>query len=47
MKMKKTYGYARLMEILKESTMRTTPPCPEHKRCGGCQIQEMKYGARL
>ena len=29
MKMKKTYGYARLMEILKESTMRTIPPCPE------------------
>ena len=47
MKMKKTYGYARLMEILKESTMRTTPPCPEHKRCGGCQIQALSYGSQL
>ena len=47
MKMKKTYGYARLMEILKESTMRTTPPCPEHKRCGGCQIQALSYESQL
>lgn len=47
MKMKKTYGYARLMEILKESTMRTIPPCLEHKRCGGCQIQALSYGSQL
>lgn len=35
------------MEILKESTMRTIPPCPEHKRCGGCQIQALSYGSQL
>lgn len=47
MKVKKTYGYARLMEILTPSSCRVEPPCPQHKRCGGCQIQAMSYERQL
>ena len=39
-KAKKTYGYARLMEII-------TPVCPVARQCGGCQIQQMSYSAQL
>ena len=47
MKMKKTYGYARLMEILTPSPYRVAPVCPVAKQCGGCQIQEMDYQEQL
>ena len=46
-KLKKTYGYARLMEILAPSPDRTGAPCPLHRACGGCQIQAMDYSAQL
>ena len=46
-KVKKTYGYARVEEILEPSADRTTPLCELHKRCGGCQIQAMDYKAQL
>ena len=47
MKMKKNYGYARMMEILKPSPDRTEPLCPYHKQCGGCQIQALSYEKQL
>lgn len=43
MKMKKQYGYARLMKILEPSATRVEPLCPVAKSCGGCQIQAMNY----
>ena len=47
-KAKKNYGYARLMNIVTPSENRVEKPaCPMARRCGGCQIQEMKYGAQL
>ena len=47
-KTKKNYGYARLMNIVTPSENRVEKPaCPMARRCGGCQIQEMKYGAQL
>lgn len=46
-KLKKTYGYARLEELLVPSTLRCEPRCPQHRRCGGCQIQPMSYEAQL
>ena len=36
-KVKKTYGYARVAEIIEPSECRTTPRCELHKRCGGCR----------
>ena len=47
MKMKKSYGYARLTEILEASPFRVQPVCPVAKQCGGCQIQEMDYQQQL
>lgn len=47
MKMKKTYGYARLMKILTPSPFRVKPRCPVARQCGGCQIQQMDYQEQL
>ena len=47
MKMKKTYGYARLVRLLSPSKDRVTPPCPVARQCGGCQLQAMSYEAQL
>lgn len=47
MKTKKSYGYARLEEILEPSGQRVEPVCPYHKACGGCQLQSMGYQHQL
>jgi 23S rRNA (uracil1939-C5)-methyltransferase len=47
MKLKKTYGYARLMHLVTPSADRITAPCPVARQCGGCQIQAMSYEAQL
>ncbi|MDO4474335.1 MAG: 23S rRNA (uracil(1939)-C(5))-methyltransferase RlmD [Eubacteriales bacterium] len=47
MKAKKNYGYARMMRIAEASPDRVEPRCPEARRCGGCQIQEMAYEKQL
>lgn len=46
-KLKKTYGYARLENLIRPSELRCEPRCPQHRRCGGCQIQAMSYEAQL
>ncbi|WP_219835352.1 23S rRNA (uracil(1939)-C(5))-methyltransferase RlmD [Paenibacillus sp. R14(2021)] len=47
MKVKKTYGYAKLTEIVAPSPDRVEAPCPIYKQCGGCQLQHMSYEAQL
>lgn len=47
MKLKKTYGYARLMELLGASPDRVEPKCPYYRQCGGCQIQALSYEKQL
>lgn len=47
MKMKKNYGYARLLEVLKPSSYRVEPKCAYHRQCGGCQIQAVDYAQQL
>ena len=47
MKMKKNYGYARLMEVLEPSPYRVEPKCTYHRQCGGCQIQAVDYAQQL
>ena len=39
--MKKSYGYARVIEIIKPSPNRVEAKCPIHKMCGGCDLQIM------
>lgn len=46
-KQKKTYGYARLMEIKEASPVRVEPRCLYARSCGGCQIQQMDYQKQL
>ncbi|MEG1362525.1 MAG: 23S rRNA (uracil(1939)-C(5))-methyltransferase RlmD [Lachnospiraceae bacterium] len=47
MKLKKNYGYARLLDILIPSENRAEPLCKVHRQCGGCQIQALKYEEQL
>ena len=47
MKTKKSYGYARLQEVLKPSPDRIAPACPIARACGGCTLQAMDYAAQL
>lgn len=47
MKMKKRYGYGRLLEVRKPSPYRTQPLCEYYRQCGGCQIQAMDYAQQL
>lgn len=47
MKVKKSYGFARLVRVLTPSPYRVTPPCPVARSCGGCQLQAMNYEEQL
>ena len=47
MKLKKTYGYARLVRVVSPSPDRTEAPCPLAVPCGGCQLQAMSYEKQL
>ena len=47
MKTKKSYGYARLKEVLTPSPDRIAPACPIARACGGCTLQAMDYAAQL
>lgn len=46
-KVKKSYGYGKLLEILSNSTHRVEPLCPVAKNCGGCQLQHLSYEGQL
>lgn len=46
-KLKKNYGYARLLEVLEPSPHRVEPKCRLHRQCGGCQIQALSYEKQL
>lgn len=47
MKMKKQYGFARLLEVIETSPQRTTPLCPAAGICGGCTLQHLNYEGQL
>ena len=47
MKVKKNYGFARLVEVEEPSADRVSPKCPVARPCGGCQLQSMNYEAEL
>ncbi|MBR4767920.1 MAG: 23S rRNA (uracil(1939)-C(5))-methyltransferase RlmD [Lachnospiraceae bacterium] len=47
MKLKKSYGYAKLLRVVSPSKDRIEARCPHARPCGGCQIQEMDYAAAL
>lgn len=47
LKAKKTYGYAKVEELITPSSDRVTPKCPVAGRCGGCQLQHISYPRQL
>ncbi len=48
MKCGKSYGYARVIEVLEDSgSGRVEPRCPAAGRCGGCTIQHLTYERQL
>ncbi len=46
-KLKKNYGFARLVSISEPSLDRVEPVCPVARACGGCQLQQLSYDAQL
>jgi 23S rRNA (uracil1939-C5)-methyltransferase len=39
----KSYAKAKLLEIIKPSEHRANPFCPHYFKCGGCNLQHLKY----
>ncbi|MCR5744092.1 MAG: 23S rRNA (uracil(1939)-C(5))-methyltransferase RlmD [Lachnospiraceae bacterium] len=47
MKIKKNYGFARMVRIITPSPDRVESACPIARSCGGCTLQAMSYEAQL
>lgn len=47
LKVKKNYAFAKIIEVLTPAEERVNPKCPLFKRCGGCQLQHVKYSVQL
>ncbi len=46
-KLTKSHGFAKLLEVLTPSEHRVVPPCPVYEKCGGCSIMHMDREAQL
>ena len=46
-KVKKSYAFGRLRQILKPSPYRIDPVCPVARQCGGCTLQHISYEKEL
>ncbi|WP_426351343.1 23S rRNA (uracil(1939)-C(5))-methyltransferase RlmD [Alloiococcus sp. CFN-8] len=46
-KVKKSYSYGKLLEVIEEAPNRQLPPCPVYKACGGCSLQHTTYETQL
>lgn len=46
-KVKKSYAYGKVIEILESSKERVEPVCPIYKKCGGCRLQHTTYKEQL
>jgi len=47
LKVKKSYGYGKVLNIIKRSPHRVEPRCNIADRCGGCQLQHISYDMQL
>ena len=47
LKVKGRIGYAKALEILTPADERVRARCPVFTKCGGCQLQHLRYGAQL
>ncbi|AOM83904.1 23S rRNA (uracil(1939)-C(5))-methyltransferase RlmD [Salisediminibacterium beveridgei] len=46
-KVKKQYGFGKLLKVHEASPERAEPPCPIYDRCGGCSLQHLSYAGQL
>lgn len=46
-KVNKSYGFGKLIEVITPSEERREPSCPTYKQCGGCKLQHMSYEEQL
>lgn len=46
-KVKKSFAFGKIMEIITPSENRVEPVCPVSKWCGGCQLQHLSYSGQL
>ncbi|GAB2547288.1 23S rRNA (uracil(1939)-C(5))-methyltransferase RlmD [Gracilibacillus alcaliphilus] len=46
-KVKKNFGFGRLVDVIQPSKHRVDPPCNVYYKCGGCQLQHMDYEMQL
>ncbi|MCA0970633.1 23S rRNA (uracil(1939)-C(5))-methyltransferase RlmD [Halobacillus litoralis] len=46
-KVKKNFGFGKLLNVKEESDDRVEPPCDVFYQCGGCQLQHMSYQMQL
>ena len=47
LKVKKSYAFGKLLEIITPSPDRITPDCPAFNQCGGCAFRHISYEAEL
>lgn len=47
LKVKKQYGYAKMLSLLEASPDSVEALCPIYRQCGGCQLQHLDYKAQL
>ncbi|SFB15438.1 23S rRNA (uracil1939-C5)-methyltransferase [Lentibacillus halodurans] len=46
-KVKKNFGFGKLLKVTESSPERVEPPCDVFYTCGGCQLQHMSYDMQL
>lgn len=47
LKIKNKIGYAKVLEVFTPADERVRPKCKNFMRCGGCQLQHVKYSMQL
>ena len=47
LKVNKQIAYGKLLEVLTPAEERVRPKCPVFGKCGGCQLQHVKYSSQL
>ncbi|MEE0957924.1 MAG: 23S rRNA (uracil(1939)-C(5))-methyltransferase RlmD [Ruminococcus sp.] len=47
LKVKKTYAFAKIEELITPSPSRIEPDCPQFRRCGGCVWRHIRYEDEL
>lgn len=46
-KLKKNYGFGKLIKVIEPSNMRVLPKCDYFSQCGGCTLQHVDYFSQL